>query len=297
MKATRVVVVGAVALALLVIGVLMVVRRRDDAGTCSEGFHRVGSRCCATSGAPPAGGVCPRAVDVPCPAPLVATPAGCDAPSDARVTIPATSVQIGPSDWEAEGRVQPRILAARSFQIDRFEISVGRAFCASCPLPRAETFGRVDAARAAADVTFDEAASICHARGGRLPSEDEWMVAAAGSAPRRYPWGDTGAVCRRAAWGLAAGPCGTGASGPDTVGAHPDGRTPSGVDDLAGNVAEWVSAGDGCTGGACANAVVHGGAWDTALATDLRTWRRTVLPRGTRAPTIGFRCAYDVAVP
>ena len=34
------------------------------------------------------------------------------------------------------------------------------------------------------------------------------MVAAASAMnpPRRYPWGDTGAVCRRAAWGLASGP-------------------------------------------------------------------------------------------
>lgn len=295
MKAARLV-AGGVAFALLVIGAVTVVRRRDDVGACADGFHRVGSRCCATSGAPPSEGVCPRAFVADCPPPLVATRAGCDAPPDAHVTVPGTSVQIGPSDWEAEGRVQPRVLSARTFRIDRFEVTVGQAFCATCPLPRDEVFARLDAARAAADVTFDEAASVCRARRGRLPSEDEWMVAAAGSGPRRYPWGDTGAVCRRAAWGLAAGPCGTGAVGPDTVGAHPDGRTPSGIDDLAGNVAEWVSPSD-CNGEACPNAVVHGGAWDTALATDLRTWRRTVLPRGARAPTIGFRCAYDVAVP
>src|SRR5438552_3017582 len=61
---------------------------------------------------------------------------------------------------------------------------------------------------------------------------------------RRYPWGDTGAVCRRAAWGLANGPCATKGRSPDTVGAHPDGASRMGVFDMAGNVAEWVTSKD-----------------------------------------------------
>ncbi|MDB4941803.1 MAG: hypothetical protein JWP97_1337, partial [Labilithrix sp.] len=115
-------------------------------------------------------------------------------------------------------------------------------------------------------------------------------VAAAGDRPRRYPWGDTGAVCRRAAWGLARGPCGKGATGPDTVGAHPDGATPLGIHDLAGNVAEWVEASDAAARGL---AVVRGGSFETDLATDLRTWVRREVPEGTREPSIGFRCAYE----
>jgi formylglycine-generating enzyme required for sulfatase activity len=92
-------------------------------------------------------------------------------------------------------------------------------------------------------MTRREAERFCEAHGGRLPTEDEWIVAAvsAMNPPRRYPWGDTGAVCRRAAWGLKDGPCARGTGGPDTVGAHPDGDSPLGLHDLAGNVAEWVS--------------------------------------------------------
>ena len=72
-----------------------------------------------------------------------------------------------------------------------------------------------------------------------MPTDAEWLAAAHAEAAR-YPWGDTGAVCRRAAWGLFSGPCANGADGPDSVGAHPSGSTIDGVHDLGGNVSEWV---------------------------------------------------------
>ena len=115
-------------------------------------------------------------------------------------------------------------------------------------------------------------------------------------APCRYPWGDTGAVCRRAAWGLTRGPCGTGATGPDTVGSHPDGATPLGIQDLAGNAAEWVETFEPCDAGPCLG-VVRGGSYTTDLATDLRTWVRREIPAESREATVGFRCAYDVSRP
>jgi len=208
-------------------------------------------------------------------------------PPDARVTIPATTVTIGPSDWEAQGRLAARVVRAGPFAIDAYEVTVGRAFCPTCPLADPKLFRPDDPARAASGVTLEQARAYCKQHGGRLPTEDEWIVAAAGDKPRRYPWGDTGAVCRRAAWGLAKGPCASGADGPDTVGAHPDGATPLGVHDLAGNVAEWVEA---------TPPAVRGGAWDTELATELRTWTRREVPSDARESTIGFRCAYDVGV-
>jgi formylglycine-generating enzyme len=51
--------------------------------------------------------------------------------------------------------------------------------------------------RAVAGVTFAEVASFCGFAGGRLPSRDEPAFAISGEG-RRYPWGDTGVVCRRA---------------------------------------------------------------------------------------------------
>lgn len=246
--ATKIVIGAAVVgLAIIAISGVRVALREP---TCGPGFARKGPRC---------------------------MPEGSYEPGEERVVIPATTVTIGPSDWEAQGRIKSRVVTAGPFAIDKLEVWVGRLHAAT----------KDDRARAASGVTLAEARAFCKDRGGRLPTEDEWIVAAAGDRPRRYPWGDTGAVCRRAAWGLAKGPCASGADGPDTVGAHPDGATPLGVQDLAGNVAEWVESDP---------PAVRGGAWDTELATELRTWTRRQVPPDAREPTIGFRCAYDVAV-
>jgi hypothetical protein len=272
--------------------------RSGDDMPCGAGFARHGTRCCPASsgttaaqelrpGACPAG---PPPADATCPAPLVRTPRGCDAPERAVVRVPATTVLIGPADWEAEGRVRPRTVTAGPFDLDRFEVTVGNLHRAGCPANVAERLAGVDAARAASRITRDEARAICAARGGRLPTEDEWIVAAAGDRPRRYPWGDTGAVCRRAAWGMTRGPCATGAVGPDTVGAHPDGATPLGIHDLAGNVGEWVESGAASSAGV---GVVRGGSYETDLATELRTWVRREVPSSSVETSIGFRCAYD----
>jgi formylglycine-generating enzyme required for sulfatase activity len=213
--------------------------------------------------------------DVECPRPLEATGHGCDAP-DVRVLVPAGVVAIGPSDWEAEGRVPSRSIRVEAFRVDAFEVTEGH-MGSSGP----------DAARAASSLSRAEARAYCASRGGRLPTEDEWIAAAASAMnpPRRYPWGDTGAVCRRAAWGLATGPCALGADGPDTVGAHPDGDSPLGLHDVAGNVAEWVGA-EGAVG------IAKGGSWRDSLATELRIWARLELPPESRDPRVGARCAY-----
>src|SRR5438128_977498 len=67
--------------------------------SCGPGFRREGARC-----VPARRGECPK--------PLVPTPHGCDAPEDDTVLVPATTVMLGPSDWEAEGRVKPRLVKA-----------------------------------------------------------------------------------------------------------------------------------------------------------------------------------------
>ncbi len=232
---------------------------------CAPGFVRRAARCM------PEG----------CPPPLALTPRGCDAPP-ARVRVPDTELTVGPSDWEAEGRVVARTVKVRAFDLDAFEVTVG-AF---------EPQATADLARAARGMTRAAAEAFCEARGGRLPTDDEWLAAAAGASAARYPWGATGAVCRRAAWGLVAGPCATGADGPDTVGAHNEGDTPGRVHDLAGNVAEWVSGATGVAGGR-RFAYARGGSFATALATEIRTWSRLELDADQPDPRVGFRCAYD----
>ncbi len=247
------------------VGLAIARRSVDLQPPCGHGFVRFGVRC--------------EVADDSCPNPFERTPSGCNPPVDRSVLIPASTIAVGASDWEAEGRAATRTLHVASFRIDAFEATRG-LWHPGCD----------DPLRAASGMTREEAAAFCQRRGGRLPTEDEWTVAAlsASSSPRRYPWGDTGAVCRRAAWGLAHGPCGAGATGPDTVGAHGDGDTPLGLHDLSGNVAEWVQADPRSP----EIAVAKGGSWRTALASELRVWARIELGAEARADDVGARCAY-----
>jgi len=249
--------------ALGVAGAVLVGLPTEDRVACGPGFTRRDARCLV--------------VERACPPPLSGSGPPCEAAG--RVAIPRRRLAIGPSDWEAEGRVRPRMVEAGPLWIDAFEATAAAFAGHSVP----------DPLRAASGMTRDEAAAYCARGGGRLPTEDEWIVAAAGGAGHRYPWGETGAVCRRAAFGLANGPCAFTGSGPDTVGAHVDGDSAEGVHDLAGNVAEWVAAGPESPRGG----VAKGGSWRSQIATELRVWARIDLDPESRDDRVGARCAYD----
>jgi formylglycine-generating enzyme required for sulfatase activity len=81
------------------------------------------------------------------------------------------------------------------------------------------------------------------------------------------------------------------------VGRYPQGATPEGVFDLAGNVWEWTeslycpypydsraSCGD-------SRRVLRGGGWDTTETLSVRAARRYPSAPAARGKSIGFRCA------
>jgi serine/threonine-protein kinase len=97
----------------------------------------------------------------------------------------------------------------------------------------------------AVQLTWDGASQYCTGRGKRLPTDAEWEFAARGRTDRRFPWGEQEPRCDEVAWGRGPGrPCGPVSPapglGPFDVGAAPLDRTPEGVQDLGGNVVEWV---------------------------------------------------------
>jgi formylglycine-generating enzyme required for sulfatase activity len=128
-------------------------------------------------------------------------------------------------------------------------------------------------------VSWYEAMAYCEWNGVRLPSDSEWERAARGLSGREYPWGNEKPDRTRANHN-------EGKLGHATpVGLYPRGATPEGIQDLAGNVWEWVA--DWFREGT--SRVIRGGSWDAVpqwLRVSYRGWDE---PDG-RNGYLGFRC-------
>jgi formylglycine-generating enzyme required for sulfatase activity len=280
-RAAAITLASVVAIALLTGVIVYAGGRAEPPARCAAGMIAVGPRCCG-EGQHLDGERCAGAPSR-CAVGMRVTPEGCVA-APRVVRIEGGALRVGPGDWEAQGVVTPYQAEVAPFGLDLVEVTEERwsgcVAAGACPAIRLSG----EPGRAVAEVTRDEAARFCAWAGGALPTSDQLAFAAAGRAGRRYAWGDTGAVCRRAAWGLTSGPCAWGAAGPELAGAHPDGASPEGALDLAGNVAEWATAADG-------TAEVRGGSFADGAAGALRSWQRRAVAPDTRSPQIGFRCA------
>jgi formylglycine-generating enzyme len=216
----------------------------------------------------------------------------------------------------AEGAAHRVTVSA--FEMDRTEVTVseyGRcASSGSCApadiAPDDARFGRPDFP--VTHLRWEDAAAYCRWRGGRLPSEAEWEYAARGPEGREFPWGNlyNPHIANHGAWANDYTDATDGFLGLAPVGSFPDGATPLGLFDMAGNAAEWVAdvlefdrtglpvpypeapeidPKPKSTGGGLH--VVRGGSfadgamWLRAAARDTTT--------SARPPWIGFRCAAD----
>ena len=129
-------------------------------------------------------------------------------------------------------------------------------------------------------VSHGDAAAYCSWRGARLPSEAEWEKAARGTDGGYFPWGN--AFDAQLLNSEDGGPFDT-----VPVGRYPDGQSPFGVLDMAGQVFEWT---DTPFRKEPPRYVVKGGSWDDFPGVT-RAAARHGRPPQLKHILVGFRCA------
>jgi formylglycine-generating enzyme required for sulfatase activity len=182
------------------------------------------------------------------------------------VFVPAGPFIYGPEEIEQK-------ISLPAFFMDMFEVT-NEEYAKARP----HQYPEHEPTHPVVNVSWNDARRYCEAVGKRLPTEQEWEKAARGTDGRRYPWGDT--------FDPAKANTGHRFSGTTPVDKFPEGRSPYGTYDMAGNVWEWTSSDQD------AGKVIRGGLWfDTVIG--VKATYRNSFPPSTQLEYLGFRCAKD----
>jgi formylglycine-generating enzyme len=164
------------------------------------------------------------------------------------VTIPAGEFLMGNPEGKGRDDERPqRSVYLDEFAIDQVEVTNERymAFVKSIghrTPPNPYGTGSLQSITGieqlpVVQTTWYDAKSYCSWAKKRLPTEAEWEKAARGTDGRLYPWGNEPPTAKRANFDREWEDEQT----LHAVGSLPDGDSPYGVKDMAGNVREWIS--------------------------------------------------------
>lgn len=177
--------------------------------------------------------------------------------------IPAGEFTMG-SDTDHEHERPQRQVYLDAFEIDRYEVTnvQYQRFLKQTGSRAPVYWSNLDYPAGTPDypvagVSWENAKAYCEWQEKRLPTEAEWEKACRGTDGRLFPWGDSWEVdfanlgfSQAGTWPLsledgwallASKEGGDGAPDLQPVGSYPQGASPYGVLDLAGNVSEWVA--------------------------------------------------------
>jgi formylglycine-generating enzyme required for sulfatase activity len=236
------------------------------------------------------------------------------------ILVPAGPFTMGSNDGLPNERPE-HVVELDAYYIDQYEVTLAlyRKFLDAGKHDSPPTWDDEAATtvgdRPAIGMKWEDADAYCKWVGKRLPTEAEWEKAARGTDSRRYPWGSMQpfvdiANYNRGLWVSEAVTLAAVTSGLEGMsvrhGLKEGGKSPYGLNHMAGNAAEWVSDWydrdyyqnspkknpTGPTKGE--KRVLRGGSWaDLPLA--LRVTARISAEPEFEDRTIGFRCAMPAA--
>lgn len=187
--------------------------------------------------------------------------------------VPAGEYEVGCDyPWECDYSGNPtHLVQTAGFYIAKFEFT------------QAQAGGIGDLPKTG--VTQSEADLYCKSLGGRLPTAEEWEIAAkGGKAENIYPWGILAPNCNLTNYWYCIGST-------MPVGSYSSDQSGFGVFDLGGNVSEWTSTLQGNS------AIVKGGNWsDNPTYVPVYTEEskdKELADDKLAGDKIGFRCVLD----
>jgi serine/threonine-protein kinase len=140
------------------------------------------------------------------------------------------------------------------------------------------------------NITWFDARAYAESVGKRLPSEAEWEYAARGTDKRLFPWGND------------FDPKFANVGDPEKkalipAGSYPQGKSPFGVFDMAGNAYEWTDSDSipypGSKGRPKPGKIIRGGSFFQKKVYAMTTTRGYLSPI-EKLKDVGFRCAKDL---